>query len=298
MIDFIKIYTNNKEALETNLKNKFDDTICSLNYYTGELQYPCRRYFENMEVRITNTMAIVRNSIHKYFNMINDLGSNNYTDFYYSDMIKAFDLLQIDLDENIEDCKITNLEFGLNIRTSQSPKTLLENNFIMYNFDDFSQIDTFGGYGYYKQYNRREYLVKIYDKGLQFRLPYNLMRVEIKITDSKMLKNFGIYTTKDIYNKSSLKVLFNHLIKAFDEINIIDNGFTDQKMPHHTKTFIEIGKSSSFWREIKQNKSSSHYYDMRDRYNMLLDKYELNTIKQELKDLLVDKFDLLIEEEY
>ena len=94
MIDFLKIYTNSKEKLETNLKNKFSDTICSLNYYTGEVQYPCRRYFENMEVRITEKMGIIRNSIHKYFNIKNGLGNNNYTDFYYCDMIKSFEQIQ------------------------------------------------------------------------------------------------------------------------------------------------------------------------------------------------------------
>ncbi|WP_332453648.1 hypothetical protein [Chryseobacterium aquaticum] len=295
MIDFIKIYTQTKEALEANLKKNFGDTICSMNYCTKEPQYPCRRYFENMEVRITDRMGVIRNSVHKFFNIKNGLGNNNYTDFYYSDIQIAFEQFQQDLNENIEDYKITNLEFGLNIRTSQSPKTLLENNFVMFNFDEFSQNDTFKGKGCYKQYNRSEYLVKIYDKGLQFGLPYNLMRVEIKIIDSKMLKNrCDIFIVKDIYNKNCLMKLFKLLLKVFDEINIIDS-HTAEKVPQKDKTFIEIGKSPSYWRKIKNNQSSTYYYDIRESYNKLLEKYRLDTIKQELRDSLIHKFNFLIE---
>lgn len=295
MIDFIKICTPVKKALEINLKNNFDDTICSMNYYTGEVQYPCRRYFENMEVRITDKMGTIRNSIHKFFNIKNGLGNNNYTDFYYSDILIAFEQFQQELNENIEDYKITNLEFGFNIKTSQSPKTLLENNFIMFNFDEFNQNDTFKGKGCYKQYNRSEYLVKIYDKGLQFGLPYNLMRIEIKIIDSKILKNrCGIFVVKDIYNKNCLMKLFELLLKVFDEINIIDGHTTGEELQKE-KAFIEIGKSPSYWRKIKNNQSSTHYYNIRESYNKLLVKYRLDTIKQELRDLIIHKFNFLIE---
>ena len=297
MIDFIKTYTETKENIESRIKNDFPDneTKCYLNYSTGEVQYPCRRYFENMEVRITNTQGIIRNSIHKYFNIKNYSEDNNYTDFYYSDLLKAFEQFQQDLNEDISEFKVTNLEFGLNIQTSLNPKSILENNFVMFNFDEYNQKDTFKSKGFYKQYNRSEYFVKIYDKGLQYKLPYNLLRVEVKITDSKLLKReFGIYTIKDISDKDKLGLMFNFLLKRFDEINIIDS-FSVQEMAGKEKIFFELGKSPSYWREIKNsNKSSSYYYDKRDAYNMLLNKYELDTIQSELRDLLIAKFQTLI----
>ncbi len=293
MIDFIKIYTNTKENLETKLKIEFSDTICAVNYFTHEVRYPCRRYFENIEVRITEKAGIIRNSIHKFFNIKNGLGNNNYTDFNYNNILNAFELVQSEIGENTEDYKVTNLEFGLNIKPSLNAKMMLENNFIMFNFDDYSQVETFKNQGYYKQYNRREYMVKIYDKGLHYKLPDNILRFEIKIIDSKLLKKFGIHTFKDICNKNCLKLLFIFLLKTFDEANIVDD-FT-QEIPQKDRNTIELGKSSSFWRGIKNNKSSSYYYDLRKKYNELLDKYQLLTIKEELRDLLIEKFNLLIE---
>lgn len=296
MLDFIKIYTETKESLENRIKNDFPDseTRCSLDYFTGQVQYPCRRYFENIEVRITDKLGIIRNSIHKFFNLKNRYDDNNYTDFYYSDIHTAFEQLQNDLNEDISDYKITNLEFGLNIHTSLSPKSMLENNFIMFNFDEFNQKDTFKNKGMYKQYNRSEYYVKIYDKGLQYKLPYNLLRVEIKIIDSKLLKKkFGIYTVKDLFEKSRIELMFKFLLGCFNEINIVDSSST-YKMTDTEKMFFELGKSPHFWREIKNNKSSSYYYAQRARYNRLLEKYQMDTIKQELRDLLITKFQTLM----
>ncbi|MEG0926328.1 hypothetical protein [Chryseobacterium sp.] len=295
MIDFIKTYTKTKESLENKIKSYEDsETICNLDFGTGEIKYPCRRYYENIEVRITNVSGFVKNSMHKYFNLKNGFGDNNYTDFYYPDIMTSFEQLQADLDEDISDYSVTNLEFGLNIQTSLSPKYMLDNNILMYNFDEFNQKDTFKGKGMYKQYNRSEYYVKIYDKGLQYKLDYNLLRVEIKVTDSKLLKKrFGIHTVRDIYDKNKLELMFNFLLECFDEVNIIDSLAT-QEIRGEEKTVIELGKSPHYWREIKNSKSSSHYYDLRKAYNNLIRKYNLDTIKLELRDLLVRKFQSLI----
>ncbi|WP_126651805.1 hypothetical protein [Chryseobacterium aureum] len=296
MIDFIKAYTNTKESLENRIKNDFPDseTRCNYDYFNEDPKYPCWRRFENIEVRITDKSAFVRNSIHTYFNLKNGFADGNYTDFYYPDILTSFEQLQADLDEDISDYKVTNLEFGLNIQTSLSPKSMLNNNFLMYNFDEFNQHDTFKGKGAYKQYNRNEYYVKIYDKGLQYGLDYNLLRVEIKIIDSKLLKKrFGIRTVRDIYEKSRLELLFKFLLERFDEINIIDC-LTTQEIRGEEKTFLELGKSPHYWREIKNSKSSTYYYGLRQRYNKLLEIYQLDTIKLELRDLLVAKFQTLI----
>ena len=296
MIDFIKVYTNTKEPLENRIKNDFPDseTRCSYDYYNEDAVYPCWRRFENIEVRITQKSAFIKNSIHTYFNLKNGLATGNYTDFSHRDILTAFEQLQGDLNEDILDYKVTNLEFGLNLRTSLSPKQMLENNFLMFNFDGFNQHDTFKNKGSYKQYNRNEYYVKMYDKGLQYKLDYHLLRLEIKITDSKLLKKrFGLYTVRNVYEKSRLELLFKFLLDRFYEINIIDS-LGIKEIRGEEKKFFELGKSSHFWREIKNSKSRSYYYDLRAKYINLLEKYQLDTIKKELHDLLVAKFQSLI----
>lgn len=91
MIDFIKVYTYTKESLENRIKNDFPDseTKCSYDYFNKTPKYPCKRYFENIEVRITDKSAFVRNSIHTYFNLKNGVAEGNYTDFSYGDILTA-----------------------------------------------------------------------------------------------------------------------------------------------------------------------------------------------------------------
>lgn len=93
--------------------------------------------------------------------------------------------------------------------------------------------------------------------------------------------------------KNRLELMFNFLLECFDEVNIIDSLAT-QEIRGEEKTDIELGKSPHYWREIKNSKSSSYYYDLRKSYNNLLRKYNLDTIKLELRDLLVAKFQSLI----
>lgn len=294
MLDYIKVYSPNKENLENHIKSLYDVT-CSVDYCTGEINYPCRTYFENIEVRVTEKYSIVRNSIHKFFNLINYNQSNNYTDFYLNDIKSAINTLSEKAGENIDDYKVTNLEFGLNIQTSLPAEKILKNNFLMYNFDGFNQIDTFKNKGYYKQYNRSEYYIKFYDKAKQFNLPYNLLRAEIKIIDSKLLKKFGIYTVRDLTNTSILKALFQFLLDCIEETNIIDT-FVGENIPAKDKMFLELGKNPSYWLALKENKSASSYYEIRRKYNRTLSNYNLLTVKEEIKSLLIQKFKALIQE--
>lgn len=69
-----------------------------------------------------------------------------------------------------------------------------------------------------------------------------MLRAEIKIVDSKLLKKFGIYTVKDITNPNSLKSLFTFLLDRVEETNIIDN-LNDKDIPLEDKHIIELGKS-------------------------------------------------------
>lgn len=293
MIDFIKIYTNQKEELENNLIDMFTDLKCTLDYTTGVALYPCRKYIHNIEIRLTNKSGIIRNSLHKFYNIDTFGLDNNYTDFNYNDIILSIDKLTNYLETPIDKYKITNLEFGLNVEISQPPKTVLNNNTPMFNFDEFNQKDTFGNKGFYKQYNRKQYYIKMYDKGLQYKLDKNLMRIEVKIIDSDLLKKLNINTLSDIRKKSSLHKLFYFLLEHFEKVNMIDT-ISTLNITSEDLSFIEIGKSPSYWREIREKKSKTEYYKQRNKYNSILEKYNLTTLKNEIIDLLNEKFNQLI----
>lgn len=292
MIDFIKIYTPQKEKIEANIKERYTDVICSMNYSTGEVVYPCRFHLENLDVRITNTKAIIRNSIHKYYNMVFNQSANNYTDFHYNDFVKSLNNLKDKLGDDIYSYKLTNLEFGFNIEVPDSPELLLERNFVMFNCDSFNQIETFRGKGYYKQYNRSEYYIKFYDKGKQFGLENNLMRVEIKVIESDLLKRLGIVNLSDLRCLNKLKRLFEFFVKRIEETNIVDYPF-GRNIPKKDKDLLNAYKSPAFWSELKASKSSTTYHKTKNHFNKLLQKYNLLTIKEHILEALIMKFDFL-----
>lgn len=235
---------------------------------------------------------MIRNSLHKLYTASINGEGNNYTDFDLSEIKTSLDRLCRQFGEEIMNYKVTNLEFGLNIKTSLSPKSILENNFLMYNFDNFSQIETFKNKGYYKQYNRSEYYLKFYDKGLQYKLDCNLLRVEIKIVDSRLLNKLGVKQLSDLTNKDVLESLFNFFIEKVSETNIIDNSTLDD-ISAKDRTFIKLGKGANYWAELRLNKSSSSFYETRNKFNSILEKYDLLTLKKEIMIALKEKFQKL-----
>ncbi|WP_265428542.1 hypothetical protein [Chryseobacterium sp. YIM B08800] len=295
MIDFIKVFTKDKDILEQNIKQNDDlETTYVLDYRTGQICYPCRSYQNTMEARITNRTGYIRNSLHKYHNDKKGLKPQNHSDFTYCNLCEAISMLEADFKINSAECGMTNLEFGLNITLSKSPKTIIDNHLLMYNFEEFNQYDTFHGKGTYKQYNSSDYYIKCYDKGLQYNLSKKLLRFEIKIMKSRMLNKLGIYNLSHCGNKEALKILFDLLMERFNDMIIIDAIPEALNINAKEQHIINMGKSSVYWKELKLSKSKTHYYDKRLEFINTLEKYNLFTIKQEIEMALIQKFQLLI----
>jgi hypothetical protein len=295
MIDFIKIFTKDKDNLEQNIKqNKNLVTTYVLDYRTGQICYPCRSYQNTMEARITNKIGYIKNSLHKYHNDKKGLNPQNYSDFTYCNLCESISMLEIDFRISSPDFGMTNLEFGLNINVSQSAKDIIDKHLLMYNFEEFNQYDTFQGKGSYKQYNSSDYYIKCYDKGLQYNLSKHLLRFEIKILKSRMLNKLGIYNLADCKNKQTLKVLFTLFMEKFENMIIVDDIPETLKLDPKDQYIINMGKSSIHWKELKQKKSKTHYYEKRLEFIGLLEKYNLLNIKYEMKSTLIKKFELLI----
>lgn len=299
MIDFIKLQSRDENVrLEKLLvDSQVINAIGSFNYGTGELCYPIKANFQNMEARVTEHYATVKNSVHKYYNWKKGEGNRNHNDFSYLDFRIAIMALEKDIGLKLDDFAITNLEFGLNIATFFSPKSIIEQNMVLYDFKDFNQNTTFNGKGVYKQFNRSEYTLKVYDKGLQYKLEENILRIELKITDSKFLKRLGINLLKDLYDKPNFDKLFNKLLEVFDKLIIVDL-YSARKITDEDKSYINMGKSPSYWRELPHSCSRTKAFMLKKKYLKLINDLGYDSIKNEIKEAMLWKYNDLMRDDF
>ncbi|MFT3884647.1 MAG: hypothetical protein QM724_04230 [Flavobacteriales bacterium] len=66
---------------------------------------------------------------------------------------------------------------------------------------------------------RGEYILKFYDKGAQYGLPFPLLRVEVKFIKSRRFRHLGIRTLSDLFDLHNWEKLEGELLSFFDEID-------------------------------------------------------------------------------
>ena len=81
----------------------------------------------------------------------------------------ALEIFKFDFSE----CRLQNLEFGVNI-TPPIRTTDIHNNLLIHKNKKFKDIDVFGKRGNYRQFRHQRYLVKAYDKFAQYLAKLNL----------------------------------------------------------------------------------------------------------------------------
>ena len=153
-------------------------------------------------------------SIHYYFNE----GLHNYNDFGFTDIVEVLDEI-IDSFELSLDNEINNIEFGVNVKLPFEQSLILDK-LVTHKGKSFS-YETNNGKNYY-QCKHSQFLIKIYDKGLQFGLAENILRFEIKVIKMQYLHNNGIFIKhlKCLKNKAIYKPLGCLLFKVFNEVLI------------------------------------------------------------------------------
>ncbi len=223
MIDFIRLRYTNKQNIESFVcdRKNFDKLYTVLEYHSGKIEYPFTAKIGCMDIRITDKTAYVKNSIHKLYNEFNGEEAHNHNDFSYSALCETTNHLDAKLID-LRKTKLTQLEFGLNIKLTVPAEDIIKQNIILHKLKLHSHYEKFKGKVEYKQFDYSNYYLKIYDKTKQFKLKENIIRIELKYKKSKSFNALGIHNIQDLKSKVFLQNLFNDLIKRFDELTIVD----------------------------------------------------------------------------
>ena len=294
MIDFIKfkIKAEDKFRFEKSIdSNELVTLKSTFDVHTGVANdYPKMGTLKNMEIRITEKGAIVKGSMHKYYNLINGLGDQNYNDFSFEQWEIAIEDLCKKLDIDKEQTKITNLEFGFNIPIQMNIKTLIESHIIMYDLKDHNRKHNFRGRGSYKEFEKTDYALKVYDKGKpNFILNKNILRMELKITGSRYLKKLGIVNLNQL-GVHAFKDLFRAFLTHYNKLMIVDSLKAPKGIREDQLILFKNCINPNHWSEINTLEKK----ETRREFNKLIKKYGHNVFHSALRDKIYGKYKLLM----
>ncbi len=282
MIDNVKIFASEKQRLENHIVNNgVIQLVSPFNIETGEImEYPKRGKDANLEVNLTKLSSYIKGSLHKYHNIRNDKGDQNYDDFSYPDIVSEVKdlLVKYELgDSNY----LTNLEFGLNLEVSKDPQFIIDNNLLMNNCKAPNKNLKFSGRGDYKEFHSDSYITKVYNKSKHFKQDCYILRLEIKIVKKAYLKKLGVLKLEDLLNKDILKRLYFDLKSKIEGLVIVDE-FDGKNIPVERLNRLNEYMNPNYWIRLKSSKNSNQIYKLKKDFKLLLDKYQLLETKKEI----------------
>ena len=254
MIDFIKLYWTDKSLLEPFVCNEanFSSLIKSIDWHTSEICYPYRTELKNMKVSVCEKTGNVQNSLHMLHNVLERKGNQNHNDFTYSLLCETIEYINQKLPD-INNAKITQLEFGLNIQTDIPAEYIIQRNVLMHKYKGYNHNKQYFGNGELKQFDHTNYAIKIYDKAKQFDLDQNILRLELKFRNSKDFHDLGIFKVNDLKDKAKLTELFKLLLQRFEELTIIDELDSSIELSHEDLQRFSLYRNSNYWTEDLRN---------------------------------------------
>lgn len=265
MIDFIKSYDCGIDKCLL-LKNQYLKFPLSLDPDTGEVMNK-NRYSEFNGIIFsifTSGKVGMAGSLHKYFNN----GVQNYNDFYFHDLIITIHDLNNRFGINPQNVIVNNIEFGVNIELSYSPRDFIDG-LVTHRYHPFSINPDPKIFCVQAMYNN--YVLKIYDKGLQYGLNKNLMRIEIKVLRMAYLSKTGIKTLWDLTDREKLNLLKEVLIDAVDDVLFCEEIGDETKLSEKDLQLLKDGSNPKFWAKHLKETGKNASKKMRKYKNLTRD---------------------------
>jgi hypothetical protein len=297
MLDNVKMFIKSKQRFEKRIEKKgLMELTSKLSILTGEvMEYPKKGSDSNLQISINLKSATILGSLHKYKNLLEENGDQNYDDFNFCQiqevirgLIKKYDIEK--------DTVLTNLEFGFNLAVSKDPKTIIDSNVLMNNFKSANKNLKFSGSGDYKEFQLTDYRIKIYNKSKQYKLKDNILRVELKIIQKRLLQKLGIHYLEDLLDKEVLKRLFKLFIEKFEGLIIVDD-YDPETIPEIACGKLNKYMNSNYWTRINTQKSPKQISKLKLEFASILSKYQLLETKNEIRQKLNSKFLELLDSE-
>lgn len=302
MIDGIKaILTDNLDQVRN---NPLLDFVVPVSLKDGDIKtnkYPVANYRGLQFIDRVNNIEL-KGSIHKFSNQ----GEHNYNDFGLNEINETVYQLANILKIVTNKTKLTNLEVGVNLELDYDPNKFL-NSLIIHRGKRFNYRERWNMF--YKECIHQQFYIKIYNKGAQYSLVKNVLRVEVKYIKMERINGLGIRHISDLTDKTKLLKLRDELFRVFNEILIGDFSVSTEGLNFRDKLLFAKGHNPDFWIE---SKPLSENYILRDKdklYKKDIRIYERKQVrfiqllkrtgaihrKENVRELLESKIDYLLD---
>ncbi len=281
-VDFIKVVVRHCLHL---LDNETLDFRTSLNLKTGETNNFQIAKYENMEfVLYDSGLLILKGSLHKYFNSLNNDGLHNFNDFNFINLLTVLNDLEHRFDLDFSKARIQNIEFGVNLLLDYLPMLILSN-CLFFGIANFES----GKNGYYRQAVLSDFFFKLYDKGKQYRdkkfkVKGNVMRYELKFIRMRQIVNTGLVYLSDLRKLEWQPIVRQRLLDEFDRFY-----FFDYTTNHEVDDCIVLNwKSVIYWNSLKGKKRQRE----KEKFRLFTIQHS-NNLLDNLKTKIASKWDEL-----
>lgn len=307
MIDYIKISTTDFDHqsllrhsllnfsgwtdLETSeiIPNEFGN-----KKYVGHLHNLKIIVYDNGRGKFT---LCILGSIHKFHNK----GMHNFDDFALSDLSITIDSLGKLFFFNVENCKIHNLEIGLNIIPPIKTKKIL-NGLLSHRNERFKSYSIPNAEIYQVIHNN--FIFKIYDKAIQYRakhynLPNEILRIELKyikmidlinLLKDKEILDRNFITLNDLKNIDVLKAFGDLLVKKWSEILFYDCTISKQNLSNLQCRKLTIWQNINQWEQFSKQKKYKQKIILQD-----VTKNHSQQVQLQISNLIHEKLEILLQ---
>jgi hypothetical protein len=282
MIDYVKLKIPFRFAIA--LMERFE-FIIEVNEQTGELGKIKRANWEGLEFKIIQDKHLyLSGSLHKSFQQ-----GRNCNDYSFSDLIATLQNLTFQTGIPLKELRIENIEIGLNLRNIPLPPDQLIKSFLAYKGTTFESMESkkrkvsLG-----RKCILQRFEIKIYNKGKQYKLNEEVLRIELKFKKMKDLNDGGLFNLSDLLaNVNILQYLKDKLLSTFSNIVTIDNRLKTARVTQKERTFIDLASNRDYWKgKIKKSNKV--------RFKALHKRYIGQTYQDNLKDLLELKWNEIV----
>lgn len=194
-------------------------------------------------------------SFHKFFNG----GAHNYNDFHRKDFFEVVGELCGILGVSPVNVPVHNLEFGVNICLDFDPNLVLMS-LLTYKGIPFERpIEN----RYYYQCQTDDFIIKVYDKGRQYNLAEQLLRVELKVVKMRFLhtKGISIKTFEDLLNQEHYPKLGRILVGYTKEILFRNRMLDVDGLSKADKELVARGGDKEYWQRPESQEGNAKGYE-------------------------------------
>jgi hypothetical protein len=244
-------------------------------------------HFKSLEIGIKGNNSKLSGSLHKY-----RYDGKNWQDFNLSDIQEVIPELSETFEFDPSKAVINFIEIGINIPLDYNPDQII-NSLVLHGKERFKELEInrkTKGNG--KKSEKDQFTIKVYNKSLQYGLPFQLLRFEIKVKRMKFLERYGIkgltladLTRPDIYPK--FKTM---LLDILSGIVIYNPDIDPDKLTNlNDRELFKLGRYPDHWQQYERRRKNEKSKDL-NRFKELAGTKE---IIENLKLRISDKWEML-----